>query len=118
MKDGPEIDLFSVKFAQSSGVMLEVIDAKEKGNYTHSYMTILTASFNKLSPKMTVYSLGSTLYWLKMARMVTGSVADRVEPKVKLSTSDRSIPSMPRNEYMWTRTLHATVSEPFRPSIH
>lgn len=43
-----------------------------------------------------------------MARIVTGSVADKVEPKVKLSTNDRSIPSIPRNEYMWTRTLHAS----------
>ena len=63
-------------------------------------MTILTASFNKLSPKMTVYSLGSTLYWLKIARMVTGSVAERVEPKMRHSINVRSRCSRPRKEYM------------------
>lgn len=29
--------------------------------FTHSYMTIETASFKMLSPKMTEYSFGSTL---------------------------------------------------------
>ena len=61
-------------------------------------MTILTASLSKLSPKMMVYSFGSTLYWLKMARMVTGSVADSVEPKARHSMSDRSRDSSPRKE--------------------
>jgi hypothetical protein len=34
----------------------------EKEERTYSYMTILTASFKILSPKMTEYNLGSTLY--------------------------------------------------------
>jgi len=45
-------------------------------------MTIETASLRILSPKMTEYNLGSTLSWLKMARIVTGSVADRTDPKI------------------------------------
>jgi hypothetical protein len=65
---------------------------------TYSYMTILTASFSKLSPNMMVYNFGSTLYWLKMARIVTGSVADRVEPKIRHSIRDTSRDSSPRNE--------------------
>jgi len=45
-----------------------------------SNMTIDTASFRMLSPKMILYNWGSTLYVLKMARIVTGSVALRVLP--------------------------------------
>ena len=45
-----------------------------------SNSTIAIASFRIDSPKMTVYSFGSTLYALKMARMVTGSVAESVAP--------------------------------------
>jgi uncharacterized protein YcgI (DUF1989 family) len=45
-----------------------------------------TASFRMDSPKMSVYSFGSTLYVSKMARMVTGSVADRVAPTDMAST--------------------------------
>jgi hypothetical protein len=67
---------------------------------TYSYMTILTASFRRLSPKMMEYSLGSTLYWLKIARMVTGSVADKVDPKIRHSRRPSSSDSRPRNEYM------------------
>lgn len=33
-----------------------------KKKKTYSYMTILTASFKILSPKITEYNLGSTLY--------------------------------------------------------
>ena len=72
---------------------------------THSYMTIETASFKILSPKMVEYSLGSTLYWLKMARIVTGSVADRVEPKIKHSSRLNLRPSRPRKDQMYTSTL-------------
>lgn len=68
-------------------------------------MTILTASFSKLSPKMTLYSLGSTLYCWKIARIVTGSVADNVDPNVRHSSSVMSKDSKPRNEYMYTNTL-------------
>ena len=68
-------------------------------------MTILTASFNRLSPKMMVYNFGSTLYWLKIARIVTGSVADKVEPKMRHSMSVTSSDSRPRKEYMYTKTL-------------
>ena len=45
-----------------------------------SKSTMAMASFNIDSPKMTVYSFGSTLYTLKIANMVTGSVADSVAP--------------------------------------
>ena len=74
-------------------------------SFTHSYITILTASFSKLSPKIMVYSLGSTLYWLNMASIVTGSVADSVEPKIKHSSNVISNDSMPKKEYMYTRIL-------------
>ena len=61
-------------------------------------MTILTASLIRLSPKMMVYSFGSTLYCWKIARMVTGSVADKVDPKVRHSSSVTSRDSRPRKE--------------------
>ena len=61
-------------------------------------MTILTASFSILSPNMTEYNLGSTLYWLKMARMVTGSVAESAEPKSRHSSSVRWRDSIPSTE--------------------
>jgi hypothetical protein len=48
-----------------------------------SNMTIATASLSKLSPKMMVNNLGSTLYVLKIAITVTGSVAERVAPSCK-----------------------------------
>lgn len=70
--------------------------ARKWGAY--SYITILTASFNRLSPKIIVYSLGSTLYWLKIARMVTGSVAERVEPKIRHSINGNLSVSRPRYE--------------------
>ena len=38
------------------------------------------AAFSIDSPKIIVYNFGSTLYALKMARIVTGSVADNVAP--------------------------------------
>jgi hypothetical protein len=52
-----------------------------------SNSTIAMASLRIDSPNITVYSLGSTLYKLNMARMVTGSVADRVAPTEKASTN-------------------------------
>lgn len=64
--------------------------------YTHSNMTIATASFKRLSPKITLYSLGSTLRVLKMARTVTGSVAERVEPKRRHSMIPKDSPSRPK----------------------
>ena len=51
-----------------------------------SNSTMAMASLRIDSPKMTVYSFGSTLYALKMARMVTGSVAESVAPTEKAST--------------------------------
>lgn len=65
---------------------------------THSYMTIDTASFKILSPKMTEYNFGSTLYWLKIARIVTGSVADKVDPNMRHSSRLNLSPSNPRND--------------------
>lgn len=43
---------------------------------------------------MMVYSFGSTLYVLKMARIVTGSVADSVAPTAIASTNESSIDSI------------------------
>jgi len=68
-------------------------------------MTIETASFKILSPKMTEYNFGSTLYVLKMARIVTGSVAESVDPKMRHSSKVNFSPSRPRNDQMYTRTL-------------
>lgn len=65
---------------------------------TYSYMTMETASLRMLSPKMIVYSFGSTLYVLKMARMVTGSVAESVEPKMRHSSNVNRNPSRPNND--------------------
>lgn len=58
-----------------------------------SKSTMAMASLRMLSPKMMVYSLGSTLYVLKIARIVTGSVADSVAPTDMASTKDTSNPS-------------------------
>lgn len=68
VKDRRHIDIRAVELGQCSiEDRHEVNDVpeimgREDRSITHSYMTILTASFNKLSPKMTEYSLGSTLY--------------------------------------------------------
>jgi hypothetical protein len=58
-----------------------------------SNKTIAMASLRIDSPNMTVYSLGSTLYRLNMARMVTGSVADSVAPTENASTKVMLRPS-------------------------
>lgn len=73
---------------------------------THSYMTIETASFKILSPKITEYNLGSTLYVLNIARMVTGSVAERVEPNMRHSRRVNFSPSSPRKDQIYTSTLN------------
>lgn len=41
-----------------------------------------------------------------MARMVTGSVAESVDPNARHSTIPSSSPSSPKNEYMYTSTLY------------
>ena len=58
-----------------------------------SNKTIAMASFRIDSPNMTVYSFGSTLYTLKIARIVTGSVADRVAPVEMASMKEILSPS-------------------------
>lgn len=58
-----------------------------------SNMTIAMASLRIDSPKMIVYSFGSTLYVLNIARIVTGSVADSVAPTEIASTKDILKPS-------------------------
>lgn len=78
--------------------MLSDFDGEPAWTVTYSYITILTASFKILSPKITVYSFGSTLCWLKIAKIVTGSVADRVEPKIRHSSRLSWRDSRPRNE--------------------
>lgn len=57
-----------------------------------------------------VYSLGSTLYVLKIARMVTGSVADSVDPKMRHSRRVNRSPSRPNSDQTYTRTLESQVS--------
>jgi hypothetical protein len=61
-------------------------------------MTIATASFKILSPKITLYNLGSTCRALKIARIVTGSVADNVEPNNRHSMIVKESPSSPNSE--------------------
>lgn len=102
-------------------------------NETHSNMTMATASLSRLSPKMTLYSLGSTLRVLKMASWmhktcsgtlaevscqgvvrgfasrlttVTGSVALKVEPKTRHSMIPNDKPSSPNRPQIYTRTLY------------
>lgn len=58
-----------------------------------SNKTMAMASFKIDSPNMTVYSLGSTLYVLNMAKIVTGSVAESVAPTDKASTKVMLSPS-------------------------
>lgn len=53
-----------------------------------SNRTMAIASLRMDSPKITVYSFGSTLYKLKMAKMVTGSVAESVAPTEIASTKE------------------------------
>ena len=72
----------------------------KKERDTHSYITILTASLSRDSPNMILYNLGSTLYWLKMARMVTGSVAESVEPNIRHSNNVNSSDSKPSIDQM------------------
>jgi len=67
---------------------------------TYSYITIDTASFSKLSPNIMLYNFGSTLYCVKMDRIVTGSVALRVEPKMRQSSIVNLRPSSPRKDHM------------------
>lgn len=55
--------------------------------------TMAMASLRMDSPNITVYSLGSTLYKLNIARMVTGSVAESVAPTEKASTKVMLRPS-------------------------
>ena len=78
-------------------------------------MTIETASFNKLSPKMIVYSFGSTLYCVNMLKIVTGSVALSVVPKIKHSSNDKSSPSSPKKLHTYTSTLSYDGQRPFHP---
>lgn len=68
-------------------------DAPSLYRWAVSKRTIAMASFSIDSPKMTVYSFGSTLYRLNIARIVTGSVADRVAPTETASTKVMLSPS-------------------------
>lgn len=58
-----------------------------------SNKTIAMASLRIDSPKITVYSFGSTLYKLKIAKIVTGSVAESVAPTEIASTNEIFNPS-------------------------
>ena len=98
MKDGRQVDFRPMKLRQCSRDYDINFDSSRGRGNTHSYMTILTASFSRLSPKMMLYNFGSTLYWLKMARMVTGSVADNVDPNARHSHKPRSRDSSPKRE--------------------
>jgi hypothetical protein len=52
---------------------------------------------SKDSPEIIEYNCGSTFNWLKMARMVTGSVADKMDPNIMLSKNEMCIPSGCKN---------------------
>ena len=71
-----------------------------------SNMTMATASLRRLSPKMIVNNLGSTLYVLNIAITVTGSVAESVAPNCSATGSDRAErDSRPIFVHSQTRTL-------------
>lgn len=116
MEDGGEVDVFSAegregaargRWGEGRGESAGGNGAGKKGKVvkTHSNMTIDTASLRILSPKMTLYSCGSTLYVLKMARMVTGSVALSVLPKMKHSSRESEMDSRCRRDHSHTRIL-------------
>lgn len=77
-----------------------------------SNMTIDTASFRMLSPKMMLYSWGSTLYVVKMARIVTGSVALNVLPKIRHSSRERRGASKRITEAIHTMRLRQSGHVP------
>ena len=52
--------------------------------------TIATASFNILSPKTSIYKIGSISNALNMASVATGSTAETSEPNAKLSCAFNS----------------------------
>jgi hypothetical protein len=58
-------------------------------------------------------SCGSTWSWEKIARIVTGSVADRIEPKIMLSKKLMLMPSKWRRANKKVNTL-----EDHHPSVH
>lgn len=99
VEEREDVNLLAVELRESptSPGQFGSTEARELG--THSNMTMATASLRMDSPKMTEYSLGSTWRALKMARIVTGSVAERVDPKRRHSTIVRERPSSPRSEY-------------------
>ena len=70
------------------GKMLQTDRSMSRNRESVSNMTIETASLRIDSPKMMLYSCGSTLYELKIERIVTGSVALSVLPKMRHSRSD------------------------------
>ena len=57
-----------------------------------------TASLSMLSPNIIEYNLGSTLSVWNIARTVTASVAERIEPNIIASKNDMdTIPNKPKN---------------------
>ena len=85
----------NIPIASKKLVMVKELPLLPSGLYlcAVSKMTMAIASFKIDSPKITVYSFGSTLYVLNMARIVTGSVADNVAPTDIASTKDILKPS-------------------------
>jgi len=68
-----------------------------------------TASFSSDSPEMIENSCGSTWSWLKIAKIVTGSVADKMDPKIMLSKNEMLMPSGFKNAYRYVQTLCSTL---------
>lgn len=76
----------NIPIASNKLMMLRFPAAPSLYLWAVSKRTIAMASFRMDSPKMMVYNFGSTLYRLKMARIVTGSVAESVAPTEMAST--------------------------------
>jgi len=84
-----------------------------------SNSTIAIASFRIDSPKMIVYSFGSTLYVLKIARIVTGSVALSVAPTLIASTKLMFRPSIGMRVYRYniTPSTSAEMNVPAKAKV-
>ncbi len=70
-----------------------------------------TASFKMLSPKIIEYSLGSTLSTWNMESTVTGSVADKTDPKIIESKNESCNEPIPIADNIPTKTLYMIKKE-------
>jgi len=82
-----------------------------------SNMTMATASLRRLSPKMMVNNLGSTLYVLNIAITVTGSVADKVAPNCRAIGSD-SAERLSRPIFVHSQTSTLSPVSPIKRGVY